>query len=97
MDGLCSPNPSIGDMNIHIRPERGKMKLKNDKTIPFSPCVTLADINRPATLLLSSAMNNAQKFHNITSEMLKSGTLKNEQTNPIVPADSACRNPLWCD
>ena len=58
------------------------MKSKNDKTNPFSSSVALAETNRPATRMLSSAVNTAQKIYNISGEMTKLGTPKDEQTNP---------------
>ena len=61
INGLCGPSPSIGDMNIHIKQDGEEMKLKNDKTNPFSPCVALEATNRPATPMLSFAVNTVQK------------------------------------
>ena len=82
IDGSCGPSPSIGASNIHIRQERQKMKLKNDKTNPFSHRVALAETGRPAGKMLSFAINTAQKIHNITGEMTKLGPPKIEQTKP---------------
>ena len=69
------------------------MKLKNDKTNPFPGGVTLletvtdfiagADQRSAAHKVLSFAVNTAQKIHNITGEMTKLGTPKNEQTKPL--------------
>jgi len=58
------------------------MKLKNDKTNPFSLCVALAETNRPASPILSFAVNTQQKIHKSTTDLQKLGTPKNEQTNP---------------
>jgi len=44
------------------------MKLKNDKTNPFSPCVVLAKTRRSAARMRFFAVNTAQKIHNITTE-----------------------------
>jgi len=52
------------------------MKLKNNKTNPFSPLVALAETGRPAGNMLSFAINTAQKNHKITGEMTKLGPLK---------------------
>jgi len=61
INGVCKPSPFIGDMNIHIKQDGEEMKLKNDKTNPFSPCVALEATNRPATPMLSFAVNTVQK------------------------------------
>ena len=58
------------------------MKLKNEKTNPFSPCLSLVETNRSPTRTLTFAVKTAQKIHNITGEMHKLGTLKNEETKP---------------
>jgi len=67
------------------------MKSKNNKPHPFSPCLTPAESSRPTTLLLSFAVNTAQKIHNFTAEMIKLGTLKNEQTKPTTNPRNARR------
>ena len=59
------------------------MKSINDKTNPFSPCVGLEATNRPASPILSFAVNTAQKNHKSTTDLHKLGTLKNEETKPF--------------
>ena len=52
------------------------MKLRNDKTNPFSRVAILAKIYHSGTPMLTFAVKTAQKIHNITGEMLNLGTLK---------------------
>jgi len=70
------------------------MKLKNEKTNPFSPCLSLVETNRSPTRTLTFAVKTAQKIHNITGEMTNLGTLKNEETNPTFHTRSCPKHKI---